>query len=267
MLDPCAPPSRPDYSEKDWLGLASGLEDPIRERRRDARIEYLLINPGDHTWSTADDLFDYLLLDVQIGSCARTSRTVQATVAIQLFVQRCLMNLEPDVIPDSTTENGWTQWQSWMSSKTNSGCASAGSSSTPYPSTELRTNKSQFRSEFEERTNQHENEQRERRDRLQALSGTRSHRKKLDIRGMRIDRTVAAPAGLLPEVHVVARSSESPPRFDHQHTEWGRWIPWKTINADIKSDSVAPVLTGGSATRLAYRSLGEQSGPIHCQTK
>ena len=62
----------------------------------------------------SNDLFEYFLIDVDMGTCMMTSRIKQAISSVQLFIQRCLMNLEnqsqqevsPEVIDDK-------QWE-WM---------------------------------------------------------------------------------------------------------------------------------------------------------
>ena len=43
-----------------------------------------------------------------------TSRIVQATAAVQLFVQRCFLGLEAEVTVDASADGDWLQWQ-WMS--------------------------------------------------------------------------------------------------------------------------------------------------------
>jgi len=48
-----------------------------------------------------------------MAPCQATSRIVQATAAVQLFVQRCFLNLEPDVSVDVTADADWLQWQ-WL---------------------------------------------------------------------------------------------------------------------------------------------------------
>ena len=48
-------------------------------------------------------------MDVEMDPCMTTSRVRQAIAAIQLFVDRCLMNLEPEVSPSSISPDQW-QW-------------------------------------------------------------------------------------------------------------------------------------------------------------
>ncbi|HEX3043484.1 MAG TPA: neuraminidase-like domain-containing protein [Bacillota bacterium] len=57
------------------------------------------------------DLYQYLLIDTEMSSCASTSRISQGIASVQLYMQRCRMNLEAGVsdipIPDA--------WWGWMS--------------------------------------------------------------------------------------------------------------------------------------------------------
>lgn len=57
-------------------------------------------------------LYEYLLLDVQSGSEMQTSRVANAIAAVQLYVERCLTNLEMGVDPSSTDGKLWE----WMRS-------------------------------------------------------------------------------------------------------------------------------------------------------
>ena len=60
-----------------------------------------------------NDLYEYFLVDVEMEACMPSSRIVQAHNSIQLFVQRCLMGLEPDAIADVEKDPNWNQWK-WM---------------------------------------------------------------------------------------------------------------------------------------------------------
>ena len=65
-----------------------------------------------------DDLYEYFLIDVQMSTCMQTSRLVQATAAVQLFAQRCLMNLENNNTNNpqlnvSPAQMDATEWE-WM---------------------------------------------------------------------------------------------------------------------------------------------------------
>jgi hypothetical protein len=68
-------------------------EDVLRGRRRDGLVGYITHRWAD-PFADADDLYEYFLIDVQVGGCARTTRVVSAMSSLQLYVERVLMNLE-----------------------------------------------------------------------------------------------------------------------------------------------------------------------------
>ncbi|MFF8610711.1 neuraminidase-like domain-containing protein [Streptomyces sp. NPDC015346] len=94
------------YDHEAWLDVARTLNNPLRERQRDAlvaRVSALLgaRSPGE--------LFEHLLIDVEMSACMLTSRLKQAISSVQLFVQRCLLNLDPDVRPGDIDAREW-EW-------------------------------------------------------------------------------------------------------------------------------------------------------------
>src|SRR5262249_32000680 len=70
--------------------------DALREKRRDALTNYILSLPALvlQGIDNRNKLFQYFLIDVDMSACATTSRIVQAISSVQLFIQRCLLNLE-----------------------------------------------------------------------------------------------------------------------------------------------------------------------------
>jgi hypothetical protein len=95
------------YDEATWLAIAKPLNDKLRESQRDALVAYLLprMNLTD-----ANELFEFFLIDPQMSACMETSRIKQAISSVQLFVQRCLMNLENDVSPSAIVAEQW-EWR------------------------------------------------------------------------------------------------------------------------------------------------------------
>lgn len=91
---------RARYNQSDWEQVVKPLYDQLRANQRDALIAYLLIQPPLRDWGhgaiDADGLFEFFLLDVQMGACLETSRIKQAISSVQSFVQRCLLGLEAD---------------------------------------------------------------------------------------------------------------------------------------------------------------------------
>jgi hypothetical protein len=99
------------YSAIDWLGVLGQIYAPLRQQKRDALVAYLLSQ--NNSMQSSDDLFDYFLVDVEMCANQPTSRIVSAHGSLQLFVQRCLLGIEPTAVADVATDDGWNQW-SWM---------------------------------------------------------------------------------------------------------------------------------------------------------
>ena len=100
------------YDQKEWLEVARSLNDPIREKQRDAMVAFLIprIEAPEFEFKTPNDLLEYFLIDIEMSSCMLTSRIKQANSSVQMFVQRCLLNLEPEVGPDDIETEQWK----WM---------------------------------------------------------------------------------------------------------------------------------------------------------
>ncbi|HYC32267.1 MAG TPA: neuraminidase-like domain-containing protein, partial [Gemmatimonadales bacterium] len=102
--------------EAEWRKTVEPFQDRILSRRRDGLVAWML-DSSSHPFDEVTDLYHYYLLDVQIEGCMRTSRVAAAIDSLQLYVQRCLMNLEespagaPDprhVLPASIPEREWS---------------------------------------------------------------------------------------------------------------------------------------------------------------
>ena len=99
------------YDAETWIGTLKEIMDTIRPQKRTALVAYLLaVNPD---LKDENALFEYFLVDVEMESCMPSSRIVLAHNSIQLFVQRCLMGLEPEAIADVEKDPNWNQWK-WM---------------------------------------------------------------------------------------------------------------------------------------------------------
>ena len=110
---------RSRYAESDWLAIVKPVNDATREMCRDALVAYILLTSGDailhqlgvqtttNRIATAEDLFSYFLMDVAMQPCMETSRIRHALSAIQLFIERCLRNLEPAVNPGDIAAAQW----------------------------------------------------------------------------------------------------------------------------------------------------------------
>jgi hypothetical protein len=82
-------------STQDFADRVQPFDDKLRARKRDGLTDYLL-RCGDIQFKTLDDLYKYFLLDVHLEGIMQTSWVVAAISSAQLYVYRCIMNLEQD---------------------------------------------------------------------------------------------------------------------------------------------------------------------------
>lgn len=94
-----------DSARKDALRR---VQDALREERRDRLTDFLLWRDK---LADSNALYARYLIDPQMSACMNTTRMLQSTAAVQLFVQRCLLNLEKDAAPDGFDTGRW-QWMS-----------------------------------------------------------------------------------------------------------------------------------------------------------
>ena len=106
---------RAKYDEETWPDVAKPLNDQLRERCRDALLAYLLAQSDfrNRGIDSPNELYAHLLIDVEMDPCMMTSRIKQAIASVQLFVQRCLMNLEHQVTPDELDSAQWEGRLKW----------------------------------------------------------------------------------------------------------------------------------------------------------
>ena len=100
--------AKAELDDETWAAAAKPLQDGLRDRRRASLVAYLLATLG---LDSADQLFEHFLLDVEITAAVPTARIRQAMASVQLFVQRCLLNMDPAVPPILIDAEQWT-WRS-----------------------------------------------------------------------------------------------------------------------------------------------------------
>jgi len=107
------------FDNATFLKELEKLNKHIREAKSNALSSYLVANDlrkekgQDNVWFDKADLYGHFLLDTEMTAAMKTSRIVQATNSVQLFVQRCMFNLESEVIVDDEYDTEWKQWE-WL---------------------------------------------------------------------------------------------------------------------------------------------------------
>lgn len=233
---------RSKYEPDQWLAISSEIQDGLRERKLKSLVSYLLTQPmpadaPTQKWENANDLYAYYLIDVEMCSCQLTSRIVQASAAIQFFVQRCFMGLEPQVRVSAEEDDCWKQWK-WMK---NYRVWEANRKVFLYPENwiepELRRDKSQFFKELENELLQNEvnndNVETALLNYIDKLDGIAQ----LEIAGTFYEEDNHT-------LHVFARTPGSEPH-SYYYRQWiddRRWTPWARVECDIQGDYLIPVV-------------------------
>lgn len=106
-------------SETDWKILSRQMHDEMNLIRRDALMPYLIhILPEEAGVEDARDLFEHLLIDVEMGSDAKTSNIKEATAAVQLYFHRYFVSLEETKEIESENDirdkEELKEWWKWM---------------------------------------------------------------------------------------------------------------------------------------------------------
>jgi hypothetical protein len=94
------------YEPENWLVLAPSIFDPLRKLQRDGLVAYITFT---RQFQDSDELFDYFLLDPGMEPVVQTSRLRLALSSLQTFIQRCFLNLEPQVQPTALNAEQW-EW-------------------------------------------------------------------------------------------------------------------------------------------------------------
>jgi hypothetical protein len=226
-------------NNNEWLALAPAIMDPIRERRSAALQAYLIGQrdmAGHLIYGDVNGLFEHFLIDVQMSSCEVSTRVVQAYIAVQIFVERCLMNLEaPAVVVDLAKDDTWNQWQ-WMKRYR---IWQANREVFLYPENRLvesqRPNRTEIYKKLEQDVHQNESTS----DYLETVA--LNYIDRLDgVAHLFVTGTCQDP--VTGAIHVVARNVADPPTFYLRTLADGAWTGWVQIPLDIKAHQVVPAL-------------------------
>jgi len=228
---------------RDWLKLVQPINDELRSLRRDALVAYVLHKMGQKEATkhidTPDKLFEYFLIDVEMDPCMKTSRIKQAISSVQLFTQRCLMNLEPQVASSDINAKQWEwmkRYRVWEANR----------KIFLWPENwlepELRDNKSPFFRDLESELLQGDIT-----DDAAAIALVHYLEKldavaRLEICGMYYEENeLGNPADDV--VHVIARTAGTRRTYYYRRHEGGvTWTPWEKINLNIEDNPVLLVV-------------------------
>jgi hypothetical protein len=239
------------YAQDKWFAAIQPVEDSLRETRRDALVACLLGSwaaaqlPVVQAIQSTDDIFDYYLIDPEMSSCAVTTRLLEASLAIQQFMEQCFLNLKIQSTVDMsntqlTDEWSWRkQYRLWQANR----------EVFLYPENyllpELRKNASSFFSDLENDLRQTDC------NADAAESAIENYLRKL----VSVSNLVVAAhynqrnndgSTIL---HVFAHTRGTPPQWFYRtrtagvgNPTSGVWSAWESLNLDIGASQLIPVI-------------------------
>jgi Tc toxin complex TcA C-terminal TcB-binding domain/Neuraminidase-like domain/Salmonella virulence plasmid 28.1kDa A protein len=226
---------RAKYDDTQWLELAKALRDPLRERQRSALVAYLVQKLGV---GGADDLHNRFLIDVEMSPCMMTTRIKQAIGSVQLFIQRCLMNLEQNVFLTPKEAQQWSQWRKWYR------VWEANRKVLFYPENwiepELRDDKSPFYKDLENELLQSDVTMDSGENAFLHYLEKVDQVARLEIIGMYHQQETGEEA--VDILHVFGRTRAVSHLYFYHRLEDGVWSAWEKVDLDIEGDHLIPVV-------------------------
>jgi receptor-binding and translocation channel-forming TcA subunit of Tc toxin/ABC toxin-like protein/neuraminidase-like protein len=233
------------HSDQEWLTIAKDLRDPLREQQRAALVAWVTAHPDTshhQVWNDADELYEYLLIDVQMAPCMMTSRTKQAMSSAQLFIDRVLLNLEhPNMDPLqpalTLSTDLATQWDEWRKMYR---IWEANRKIFLYPENwlepDLRDDPSPFFEELQTQLAQNELTTDNVEDALIAYLEKLDSVARLEI--VALYHEVDDDAGI-DTLHVVGRSYGLPHNYWYRRRSEGEFTAWEKMDVDVEGEHLS----------------------------
>ncbi|MFL5587807.1 MAG: neuraminidase-like domain-containing protein, partial [Ktedonobacteraceae bacterium] len=234
------------YNDDDWAKISSDIESRLSEMKRDALTGFVLWKLGqeDSSIKNLRNLSEYLLIDVEMTGCASISPIKQGLLSLQMYLQRCRMNLEPGA---NTTHIDEVWWE-WMM---NYRIWEANREVFLYPENyidpSLRKSKSDLFSELESELLQSDITQ----ESVEAAYKNYFD-KFAELAKLRVAASyrcfVKRPGGTTADdtLFLFGRSATEPPTYYYREctdptVPHPTWTPWSKIDININSDYISPV--------------------------
>ena len=235
---------RARYDQAAWLDVVKPINDELRGLQRDALVADVLQelsgDPASAHVDTPEKLFEYFLMDVEMDPCMETSRIRHALSSVQIFIERCLMNLEPRVAASSIKTNQWAwmkRYRVWEANR----------KVFLWPENwlepELRDDQSPFFKETIGELLQSDISEDSAAGALLNYLSKLEEVAKLEPCGIYYAENDPGTADDI--AHVVARTAGAHRKYFYRRREYGYWTPWEPIKLDIEDNPVIPVVWKG----------------------
>lgn len=224
------------FAPEDWRRAAQPVFDQLRQSCRDALAAYVM---HQHGFDRMEQLYDYFLIDPGMEPAVRTSRIRLAIASVQLFIQRCLLSLEPEVHPSVIRAKEWEwmkRYRVWEANR----------KIFLYPENwlepEFRDDKTHLFRELEGTLLQSDVTADLAEDAFLAYLRKLDELARLLIVAVHLEER-EDPA--LNTLHVIGRTYSQPYQYFYRRYAQRAWTPWEPITAEVEGDHLAPVVWRG----------------------
>lgn len=219
--------------ELNWSRVAQPIFDRLRQRQRDALVAHALHKLG---YERLEQLYEHFLIDPGMEPVVQTSRVRLAIASVQLFVQRCFLNLEPQVHPSVLDAKRWE----WMRRNP----VWAGNRKLwLFPENvlepEFRDDKTPLFEALEGALLQGDVSSDLVEDAFLAYVRQLDKIARLDMVAMHLEDHVDASQRVL---HVFGRTYGQPHEYFYRSCRNGSWTTWEPVTVTIQGDHLAPVI-------------------------
>jgi peptidoglycan hydrolase-like protein with peptidoglycan-binding domain len=222
------------YETQTWQQIAQPIFDKLRQRQRDALVAYIMPRNG---FDRLEQLFEYFLIDPGMEPVVQTSRIRLGISSVQLFIQRCLLNLEPQVHPTAINSKHW-QWMKryrvWEANR----------KIFLYPENwlepEFRDDKTHLFQELEGTLLQSDISNDLAEDAFFNYLRKLEQLARLDIVTMYLEENPLNPAANT--LHVIGRTYSLPHQYFYRSYAQNMWTPWEPITTQIEGDHLVAVV-------------------------
>ncbi|NTU81513.1 MAG: hypothetical protein HGA45_19380, partial [Chloroflexales bacterium] len=225
------------FEPEAWQRVAQPIFDGLRRRQRDALVAHVM---QQHGFARVEQLYEYFLIDPAMEPVVQTSRIRLAIASLQLFIQRCLLNLERDVHPTAIINAG--QWE-WMKRYR---VWEANRKIFLFPENwlepEFRDDKTHLFAELEGALLQGDVSDDLVEDAFLAYLKKLEELARLDIVAMHLEDKDDPAQNVL---HVFGRTYSLPHKYFYRRYAHQTWAPWEPMGAEIEGDHLAPVIWRG----------------------
>jgi hypothetical protein len=217
-----------------WQRVAGPVNDRLRGARRDALVAAALVKLD---LGTIEELYQYLLLDPGSEPVLRTSRVRQAISSVQIYIQRCLLGVEPSVHPSTLDADHWAwmrRYRVWEANR----------KIFLFPENwlepEFRDDKSHLFQELESTLVQGDVTDDLVEDAFLTYLRKLDEIARLEVCGLYWEQDPIDPGNNT--LHVLGRTHGLPKQYFYRRQQHGAWTPWDPMGVEIEGDHIVPVI-------------------------